>query len=229
MSPENLGRPSHGLATGPAVGPARVVGGRLTTPATPQAPWFPAPGLPLQQPGVLLGQDPRGPGAPRGPAPWPAVGIPSGPGRYAVPTAHAMRDGPIMLQRPAMAPWPGIPPQAPYGARHGGAGADGGGGGGTLSPLMAERLDNEIAPFLAACSPRPEERWAVRTLVTVIEAMAQNLWIGCRAVLFGSQPVGLALPASDLDIVIQLPASDISWAASGKSVQCASYQIFAFE
>jgi DNA polymerase sigma len=54
--------------------------------------------------------------------------------------------------------------------------------------------------------------------VAAIRRLAANLWPASQTILFGSQATGLALPGSDLDIVIlgasdelENPASGFSW------------------
>lgn len=42
----------------------------------------------------------------------------------------------------------------------------------------------------------------VTAILKEIDTVARSLFPGARAVLFGSQPAGLSLPGSDLDIVI---------------------------
>lgn len=85
-----------------------------------------------------------------------------------------------------------------------------------LPPLSA--LHNEIMAFAASALPLPEEAAAVAAAVRIVDEAARATFPGARAALFGSQvrgravaahatptspqPTGLALPNSDLDVVV---------------------------
>lgn len=73
--------------------------------------------------------------------------------------------------------------------------------------------------YLSSLSPSPQaEAHTVQDAVSAIRRLATGLWPASRTILFGSQATGLALPGSDLDIVIlgasdelENPASGFSW------------------
>lgn len=59
------------------------------------------------------------------------------------------------------------------------------------------------------------EQQAVSDAVEAVTSVAKALWPQSRTVLFGSQATTLALPGSDLDIVILGVSENITNAASG--------------
>ena len=72
-------------------------------------------------------------------------------------------------------------------------------------------------PFPAPLPPQHEARIVQAALQAVARA-ATALWPQSRTLLFGSQATGLALPGSDLDIVVlgvsedlQSPAAGFTW------------------
>ena len=60
-----------------------------------------------------------------------------------------------------------------------------------------------------------EEQQHIYTAVDGVRDVAAALWEHSRTVLFGSQATGLALPGSDLDIVVLGVSEDMSNAAAG--------------
>ena len=64
-------------------------------------------------------------------------------------------------------------------------------------------LHRELECFLHEASPTDYELLRVEHLMGVINECTAQLWPGGRALLFGSQAQGLALPGADLDITIQ--------------------------
>lgn len=63
--------------------------------------------------------------------------------------------------------------------------------------------------------PLQMERATVQEAVQSVSRVAKLLWPHSRTVLFGSQATDLALPGSDMDIVILGVAQDLTTAASG--------------
>lgn len=57
----------------------------------------------------------------------------------------------------------------------------------------------------------------MRAAVDAIGRTASALWPASRTVLFGSQATGLALPGSDLDIVVLGASDELANAATGFS------------
>lgn len=57
----------------------------------------------------------------------------------------------------------------------------------------------------------------MRTAVDAVARTATRLWPTSRTVLFGSQATGLALPGSDLDIVVLGASDDLANPATGFS------------
>ena len=60
-----------------------------------------------------------------------------------------------------------------------------------------------------------EEAARVRGAVAAVAEACSTLWPGSHTVLFGSQATSLALPGSDLDIVVLGVAAPLQRAASG--------------
>ena len=60
-----------------------------------------------------------------------------------------------------------------------------------------------------------EEQQAVREALDSVTNIAKIIWPESHTVLFGSQATNLALPGSDLDIVVLGVSEDITHAASG--------------
>ena len=65
-----------------------------------------------------------------------------------------------------------------------------------------------------ACTMQAE-KVTVQHALGSVSKLAKLLWPHSRTVLFGSQATDLALPGSDLDIVILGVAQDLTTAASG--------------
>lgn len=69
---------------------------------------------------------------------------------------------------------------------------------GTLSTLHYE-----LQAFADRCASSADERARITELIRQINDAAQQIWgVGASAHLFGSQATGLALPGSDLDVVV---------------------------
>ncbi|KAL0040123.1 hypothetical protein WJX79_007645 [Trebouxia sp. C0005] len=77
------------------------------------------------------------------------------------------------------------------------------------------RLHHELMQFSALASPTEVERQAVSDAVKAVTDVAKAIWPQSCTVLFGSQATTLALPGSDLDIVILGVSENITNAASG--------------
>ncbi|KAL0044929.1 hypothetical protein WJX82_002262 [Trebouxia sp. C0006] len=77
------------------------------------------------------------------------------------------------------------------------------------------RLHSELMQFSALASPTEAEQQAVSDAVEAVTNVAKAIWPQSRTVLFGSQATTLALPGSDLDIVILGVSENITNAASG--------------
>lgn len=60
-----------------------------------------------------------------------------------------------------------------------------------------------------------EEEQNIATAVEAVRDVTALLWEKSRTVLFGSQATGLAVPGSDLDIVVLGVSADMSNAAAG--------------
>lgn len=77
------------------------------------------------------------------------------------------------------------------------------------------QLHFEVMAFAAMAAPNLNEVAAVRAAVNIVDAAARSIWPESRAVLFGSQATGLALPGGDLDIVILGVGPQLTRAGSG--------------
>ena len=73
---------------------------------------------------------------------------------------------------------------------------------------------SQALPGTSVCMVQVE-RATVQHAVDSVSKLAKLLWPHSRTVLFGSQATDLALPGSDLDIVILGVAQDLTTAASG--------------
>ncbi|GAB4814301.1 hypothetical protein N2152v2_001347 [Parachlorella kessleri] len=78
-------------------------------------------------------------------------------------------------------------------------------------------LHHEVLRFAQRAAPTPQEVADVQRAVEGVAAAASALWHQARTVLFGSQATGLALPGSDLDIVILNVGPHLQRAGSGFS------------
>lgn len=76
-------------------------------------------------------------------------------------------------------------------------------------------LHGEVLRFAEAAAPTAEEAALVREALWNVGAAAAALWPGSRTVLFGSQATGLALPGSDLDVVVLGVSQHLTRAGSG--------------
>jgi DNA polymerase sigma len=63
-------------------------------------------------------------------------------------------------------------------------------------------LETQIAAFVNATRPTAAETETVHRLLEEVGRAGRRLWHTARVALFGSQAHGLALPGSDLDIVV---------------------------
>ncbi|KAL0029353.1 hypothetical protein WJX77_001697 [Trebouxia sp. C0004] len=79
------------------------------------------------------------------------------------------------------------------------------------------RLHGELMQFCALAAPTEVEQQAVSDAVEAVTNVAKAIWPHSHTVLFGSQATTLALPGSDLDIVILGVSENITNAASGFS------------
>lgn len=116
----------------------------------------------------------------------------------------------------ALARRPATP--APAAAQSKGAAAGAGAG----PPLPAvlpglSRLHEEVVQFAAASLPTRQEVAGVAAAVGRVERAATTLFSQARVLLFGSQASGLALPGSDLDIVVLGAGCEMQRAARGYS------------
>ena len=66
----------------------------------------------------------------------------------------------------------------------------------------ASLLHREIVAFAAAAALTPAEHAAREAALASLRAAVAALWQGAECVLFGSTATGLALPSSDLDVVL---------------------------
>ena len=76
-------------------------------------------------------------------------------------------------------------------------------------------LHHELEMFARLASPSQDELDAIQDVVTQIDAITQKLWPKARAMIFGSQATGLALPGADVDIAIIGIGPDMKSASSG--------------
>lgn len=75
-----------------------------------------------------------------------------------------------------------------------------------LSAPVGARLHTDIVTFARALSPTADEIESVVACVGVVQRVARGLggfWGGCWVDLFGSQAMGLGVPGSDIDMVVQ--------------------------
>jgi len=79
-----------------------------------------------------------------------------------------------------------------------------------LTPLHVE-----IAELARQATPTPSEIATVQGVVHAVDSAARDVWPAARAVLFGSQATGLALPGGDLDIVVLGVGPQLQRAATG--------------
>jgi len=79
-------------------------------------------------------------------------------------------------------------------------------------------LHYELEMFARLASPSQEELCAIQDVVIQIDIITQKLWPKARAMIFGSQAAGLALPGADVDIAIIGIGPDMKSASSGYSV-----------
>ncbi|GLI71495.1 hypothetical protein VaNZ11_016710 [Volvox africanus] len=63
-------------------------------------------------------------------------------------------------------------------------------------------LHDEMVAFARDSSPGKEELTALTRGLAAIQRVAEEIWPSARVVLFGSQASGLALPSSDVDLVV---------------------------
>lgn len=76
-------------------------------------------------------------------------------------------------------------------------------------------LHVEIMELAKRATPSAMEISAVQAAVRAVDLAARTIWPHARAVLFGSQATGLALPGGDLDIVVLGIGPQLQRAASG--------------
>ena len=76
-------------------------------------------------------------------------------------------------------------------------------------------LHKEIMELARRATPTPLEISSVQAAVHAVQNAARAVWPHSRAVLFGSQATGLALPGGDLDIVVLGIGPQLQRAASG--------------
>ncbi|GIL59507.1 hypothetical protein Vafri_14274 [Volvox africanus] len=71
-------------------------------------------------------------------------------------------------------------------------------------------LHDEIVAFARDSAPREEELTALTRGLAAIQRVVEEIWPDARVVLFGSQAAGLALPSSDVDLVVMGAGRSIS-------------------
>ncbi|KAL4528093.1 hypothetical protein Ndes2437B_g00206 [Nannochloris sp. 'desiccata'] len=76
-------------------------------------------------------------------------------------------------------------------------------------------LHLEIAELARQATPTSSEVATVQAAVHAVDSAARGVWPAARAVLFGSQATGLALPGGDLDIVVLGVGPQLERAATG--------------
>jgi non-canonical poly(A) RNA polymerase PAPD5/7 len=76
-------------------------------------------------------------------------------------------------------------------------------------------LHRELEMFARLASPSQDELDAIQDVVTRIDVITQKLWPKARAMIFGSQASGLALPGADVDIAIIGIGPNMKSASSG--------------
>eukprot|EP00232_Nephroselmis_pyriformis_P014730 CAMPEP_0182897910 /NCGR_PEP_ID=MMETSP0034_2-20130328/27173_1 /TAXON_ID=156128 /ORGANISM="Nephroselmis pyriformis, Strain CCMP717" /LENGTH=310 /DNA_ID=CAMNT_0025031851 /DNA_START=188 /DNA_END=1117 /DNA_ORIENTATION=- len=79
------------------------------------------------------------------------------------------------------------------------------------------RLHREVLEFAHLCQPTREESAAIQAVVDGVKQVALALWPQARVVVFGSRATGLALPDSDVDIVVLGVVDDLENPALGFS------------
>ncbi|GAX75766.1 hypothetical protein CEUSTIGMA_g3209.t1 [Chlamydomonas eustigma] len=78
-------------------------------------------------------------------------------------------------------------------------------------------LHEEIKSFSLRAQPTPQEIQMLSKAMSKIRSVTLSLWPQARTKLFGSQACGLALPGSDLDVVILGVVPDLTTPATGFS------------
>ncbi|KAL3160428.1 hypothetical protein ABBQ32_010750 [Trebouxia sp. C0010 RCD-2024] len=76
-------------------------------------------------------------------------------------------------------------------------------------------LHKELTEFAAMASATQAEQQCIDSAVEAVRRVVAVLWGQSRTVLFGSQATGLALPGSDLDIVVLGVSDNMANAAAG--------------
>ncbi|KAL4428251.1 hypothetical protein ABPG75_002340 [Micractinium tetrahymenae] len=82
-------------------------------------------------------------------------------------------------------------------------------------PQQLSPLHYEVESFAEGATPTRQEVEAVQAAVLAVSEVARSLWPHSRTALFGSQATGLALPGSDLDIVVLNVGATLERAATG--------------
>eukprot|EP00884_Botryococcus_braunii_P007183 jgi/Botrbrau1/16466/Bobra.0142s0060.2 len=145
--------------------------------------------------------DPQGPPLQRAPQGDPAWAGPPGvpPGGYRPPGphdgfSHGMGNAP---SHPPLANAPVPVPHLQNGAR--------------------SRLHSEIVRFAGACSLSSNDQTAISQAMDAVCSIVRYIWPRAAVHLFGSQATGLALPGSDLDVVVLGASPLLQNAAQGFS------------
>lgn len=79
------------------------------------------------------------------------------------------------------------------------------------------KLHYELEVFVEQATPSAAELNALNKLINKMDAAVKSLWPEGKAVIFGSQASGLALPGADLDVAIVGVGPSMSSASSGFS------------
>lgn len=79
------------------------------------------------------------------------------------------------------------------------------------------KLHYELEVFVEQATPSEVELNALNQLINKMDAAVRSLWPKGKAVIFGSQASGLALPGADLDVAIVGVGPNMSSASSGFS------------
>mmetsp|Transcript_5910 Transcript_5910/g.11535 ORF Transcript_5910/g.11535 Transcript_5910/m.11535 type:complete len:821 (+) Transcript_5910:242-2704(+) len=79
------------------------------------------------------------------------------------------------------------------------------------------KLHYELEVFVEQATPSAAELNALNKLINKMDAAVKSLWPEGKAVIFGSQASGLALPGADLDVAIVGVGPNMSSASSGFS------------
>ena len=84
-------------------------------------------------------------------------------------------------------------------------------------PCLGVTRSHPLPLLIALPSLSQRDVAAVRAAVEAVGRTASRLWPDSRTVLFGSQATGLALPGSDLDIVVLGASDELANPATGFS------------